>query len=95
MVSCAELVKFTEVEIKEHLQEQEAADIRRATRSGGEGNEWIPTPTLILTINGTVIRENVDFGWIRCRMRRPDGPLWILRLRAYPSLVPTTDTNVR
>lgn len=68
VISCEESIKYSDDQIKEHLQDQGVVEIRRITRPG-EGKDRIATPTVILTIEGTVIPPNVDFGWIRCRTR--------------------------
>lgn len=67
VISCRESVNYETEEILDELKEQGVTAVRRITRR--EGNESVPTPTLILTIDGTVTPQNIDFGWIRCKTR--------------------------
>lgn len=69
VISCSESTEYSDAEILEELKDQGITGIRRITRPSREGTDRIPTPTIILTIEGTVIPPNVDFGWIRCRTR--------------------------
>lgn len=67
VVSCQRSVDHTEAEIKEMLEGQHVESFRRITRK--EGTNIINTPTLILTCQGTVRPEYVDFGYLRCGTR--------------------------
>lgn len=67
VISCKDTVGYSDEELKAELQDQGVVDIRRITRS--EGKERVNTPTVILTINGTVAPEYIEVGWLKCRTR--------------------------
>lgn len=73
VISCAESTKYNTAQIVEGLKDQGVIDCRQITRkvsdgSGGE-NGRVSTPTIILTIDGTIIPQHISFGWIRCKTR--------------------------
>lgn len=67
VISCKDTVGYTDEELKTELQDQGVVDLRRITRS--EGKERVNTPTIILTINGTVAPNHIEVGWLRCPTR--------------------------
>lgn len=69
VINCAESTHYTDEDIKENLKEQGVTSIRRITKRSGLGDARINTPTIILTLEGTVVPQHIDFGWIRCKTR--------------------------
>lgn len=68
VISCRDLMKVKEeAEILDFLKDQNVTDIRRITRRTSEGKE--PTPTVILTVSGTIRPEHVDIGYQRIKTR--------------------------
>lgn len=54
--------------LRQQLEPQGVKDLRRIRRRKPDGT-YENTPTIILTISGTVIPPHVDFGWSRCKTR--------------------------
>lgn len=69
VVACREVLYMDERELVTELKDQEVIEVKRITRKISERNENVPTPTLILTIRGTVIPEFIYFGFIRVPTR--------------------------
>lgn len=67
VVYCPESKEYTTEELLSELKDQNVKDIRRITKK--EGSKDVPTPTIILTIDGTVVPQSVSFGWIMVRTR--------------------------
>lgn len=67
VINCPETIAYKTEAILEELKDQGVTSIRRIERR--EGSDFVPTPTIILTIGSTVAPSEVDFGWIRCRTR--------------------------
>lgn len=67
VVNCQSVAGLDDKTIEEGLADQGVRNIRRITRRNGDKVE--NTSTIVLTISGTVIPPNVDFGWIRCKTR--------------------------
>lgn len=67
VINCSETRVYSDDELIDELQPQGVKELRRITKR--DGNERINTPTIILTIQGTVVPENIYIGWIRCRTR--------------------------
>lgn len=67
VVSCREVIEFEEDALLTELESQNVTGVRRITRL--EGKKRINTPTLILTINGTVPPKYVSFGPLRVATR--------------------------
>lgn len=68
VVSNADSTDLDDGYLKEQLANQGVKDIRRIRRRQADGS-FTNTPTIILTISGTVVPEHIDFGWSRCRTR--------------------------
>lgn len=68
VVSNIDSVGLTDDYLKSQLASQGVKEIRRIKRKIPNG-AWENTPTIILTIAGTVIPPHIDFGWSRCRTR--------------------------
>lgn len=68
VVSNYDSVGLSDAYLKEQLASQGVRDIRRIQKRNSAG---VPenTPTMILSIVGTVIPEHIDFGWTRCKTR--------------------------
>lgn len=62
------MVGLSDDYLKTQLAAQGVKDLRRIRRRLPDGT-FVNTPTIILTISGTVIPEHVDFGWTRCKTR--------------------------
>lgn len=69
VVSNADTIGLEEGYIAEQLREQKVKEVRRIKRRNRNTNALEETPTLILTISGTVVPDHIDFGWSRCRTR--------------------------
>lgn len=69
VVSCRDVIHMTEKELLEELTDQRIIGIKRITRKNPDTREEIPTATLILTVQGTVIPEAIFFGFIRAPTR--------------------------
>nr|AAF20018.1 gag-like protein [Aedes aegypti] len=67
VISCSDTCVYSDTELVEELKDQGVKEVRRITRR--DGNQRINTPTIILTLQGTVIPEDIYIGWIRCRTR--------------------------
>ncbi|XP_055633511.1 uncharacterized protein LOC129773875 [Toxorhynchites rutilus septentrionalis] len=67
VVTCRDVIDFKNEELAKELSDQKVIDVKRITRKDGES--IIPTPTLILTIRGTVVPEFIYFGFIRAGTR--------------------------
>ncbi|XP_055605337.1 uncharacterized protein LOC129753539 [Uranotaenia lowii] len=67
VVSCGEVIDMTEADLLAELLSQKITEVRRITKKTPAG--IIGTPTLVLTINSTVIPEFVNFGLLRVRTR--------------------------
>lgn len=68
VVSNYDSVGLSDDYLRAQLKNQGVKDIRRIMRKTSAGT-WENTPTMILTIAGTVIPPHIDFGWSRCRTR--------------------------
>lgn len=68
VVRCYEAMKMSTDLLQEELESQGVTHVRRITRPG-EGTNRVNTPTLILTISGTVAPAYVQFGPVRCPTR--------------------------
>lgn len=82
VVSCQESLQYDDDKLLDNLREQGVREIRRIMRNGAPREDKIRTPTIILTIDGTILPKNIDFGWIRCRTR-PYYPSPMLCYRCY------------
>jgi hypothetical protein len=82
VISCREILNEKEEEIAKWLAEEGVTAVRRITRMDN-GNR-INTPTLILTINGTVVPEHIRVGPLRIKTRTyiPD-PMLCFHCYAY------------
>lgn len=69
VVSCREVLLMSEDELVNELKNQNVINVKRITRKDPTRDENVPTPTLILTIQGTVIPEVIYFGFIRIPTR--------------------------
>lgn len=67
VISCAESTNYSDEDLKENLKDQGVTGVRRIMKRSGDTR--INTPTIILTLEGTVIPQHIDFGWIRCKTR--------------------------
>lgn len=67
VISCSESCNYSDTELLEELQPQGVKEIRRITKVLGESR--INTPTIILTVQGTTVPQNMFIGWIRCPTR--------------------------
>ncbi|XP_055604654.1 uncharacterized protein LOC129752892 [Uranotaenia lowii] len=67
VVRCSEVIDMTEAELLAELLSQKITEVRRITKKSE--NKIIGTPTLVLTINSTIVPEYVDFGLLRVRTR--------------------------
>ena len=68
VVSNADVTSLSDDYLTAQLAPQGIKAVRRIRRKNTSG-DWENTPTIILTISGTVIPPHVDFGWSRCRTR--------------------------
>lgn len=68
VVSNADVTDLSDDYLAAQLAPQGVKAVRRIRRKNASG-DWENTPTIILTISGTVIPPHVDFGWSRCRTR--------------------------
>ncbi|XP_062549879.1 uncharacterized protein LOC134214535 [Armigeres subalbatus] len=68
VVSCFEAKDTSDQELKENLAPQGVTDFRRIKRRIGH-EQYENTASIILTFDGTVIPDHVDFGWLRCKTR--------------------------
>lgn len=68
VVSNGDTVGLTDAYLKEQLASQGVRDIRRIQKKNSVGL-LENTPTMILSIVGTVIPDHIDFGWTRCKTR--------------------------
>lgn len=62
VVSNADTIGLEESYLVDQLQNQKVKEVRRIKRRNRNTNALENTPTLILTISGTVIPEHIDFG---------------------------------
>lgn len=67
VVSCREVVDMTEEELVKELSDQGIFAVRRITRREGSGK--VNTPTLVLSIHGTVVPRHIKFGPLRIPTR--------------------------
>ncbi|XP_055611915.1 uncharacterized protein LOC129758441 [Uranotaenia lowii] len=67
VISCKEAIDLTEEEFETELKGQGILKVRRITRT--ENKKRVNTPTVVLTISGTVIPREVRVGIINCRTR--------------------------
>ncbi|XP_062712300.1 uncharacterized protein LOC134289796 [Aedes albopictus] len=67
VISCSDTCIYSDEELVEELRDQGVKEVRRITKR--DGNQRVNTPTIILTIQGTVVPEDIYVGWIRCRTR--------------------------
>lgn len=67
VISCKETTSYTTEELLQELKDQGVKDVRRITRLV-DGTP-MPTPTVILSIKGSVAPQSIYIGWIRCRTR--------------------------
>ncbi|XP_062556582.1 uncharacterized protein LOC134221408 [Armigeres subalbatus] len=68
VVSCIDAIDLPDEYILRELQDQGVKEIHRIKRRNPEG-KLENTPTIVLTITGTVIPQHVHFGWTRCPTR--------------------------
>lgn len=68
VVSNADCTKLDDEYLKQQLAAQGVKDIRRIKRRKPDGTSE-NTPTIVLTLSGTVIPPHIDFGWTRCKTR--------------------------
>lgn len=68
VVSNYDTIGLTEEYLQSQLSAQGVKEVRRIKRKNAIG-ELENTPTVILTICGTVIPPHIDFGWNRCKTR--------------------------
>lgn len=68
VVTNPDTVGLSDQYLVENLANQNVKEVRRIKRRNEKG-EPVNSPVMILTINGTVIPEHIDFGWTRCRTR--------------------------
>lgn len=68
VVSNADVTDLSDDYLAAQLAPQGIKAVRRIRRKNATG-DWENTPTIILTVSGTVIPPHVDFGWSRCRTR--------------------------
>lgn len=69
VVTCRDVIDIDEKDLLAELGDQDVTGVQRITRWDAIKKVKIPTPTLILTIRGTVIPEAVFFGFIRVSTR--------------------------
>lgn len=67
VVNCRAVIDMPDDVLENELMDQGVKGIRRITKRIGKDN--VNTPTIILTIAGTIIPSHVDFGYIRCKTR--------------------------
>ncbi|XP_055584885.1 uncharacterized protein LOC129737749 [Uranotaenia lowii] len=67
VVFCNEVDDMTEKELEVELAPQKITNVRRITKKNATG--IVNTPTLVLTINCTVVPEFINFGLLRVRTR--------------------------
>ncbi|XP_055590575.1 uncharacterized protein LOC129742824 [Uranotaenia lowii] len=67
VVRCHEVAGMSEEELLKELSPQKILHVKRIMKKTSSG--LVETPTLILTINSTVIPEFINFGFIRLRTR--------------------------
>ncbi|XP_055603803.1 uncharacterized protein LOC129752038 [Uranotaenia lowii] len=67
VVTCREVDQMNEKDLLTELSSQNVIDVRRITKK--TPSSVVGTSTLILTINGTVIPEFFNFGFLRVRTR--------------------------
>ncbi|XP_062538638.1 uncharacterized protein LOC134206908 [Armigeres subalbatus] len=67
VVSCRDAASMSEAELFAELEEQGVKEVRRITRKNGPVRE--NTPSIVITVRGTIIPPYIDFGFIRCRTR--------------------------
>ncbi|XP_055641085.1 C-module-binding factor A-like [Toxorhynchites rutilus septentrionalis] len=67
VVTCREVLDLKEDELLKELADQKVIEVKRITRK--ENDLIIATPTLILTIRGTVVPEYINFGFLRAGTR--------------------------
>lgn len=65
VVTCRDVIDLDEKDLLAELGDQNVIGVRRITRWDTTKKTKVPTPTLILTIRGTVIPEAIFFGFIR------------------------------
>lgn len=68
VVSNHDCVDLSDDYLLEQLSGQGVRGIRRIKKKNSEG-KLMNSPTIILTISGTVIPDHIDFGWSRCKTR--------------------------
>ncbi|XP_055589691.1 uncharacterized protein LOC129741902 [Uranotaenia lowii] len=82
VISCKEACDLKEEELQEELASQGVLKVRRITRM--ENKSRVNTPTIVLTISGTVIPKEIRVGIINCRTRLfYPSPLVCYRCCAY------------
>lgn len=64
----ADVTSLSDDYLTAQLTPQGVKAVRRIRKKTVNG-DWENTPTIILTISGTVIPPHIDFGWSRCRTR--------------------------
>lgn len=67
VITCHETLEYSEEELTEELKDQGVTTVKKIFRR--EDSEIKPTPTVILTIKGTVIPDVINIGWIKTRTR--------------------------
>ncbi|XP_055591462.1 uncharacterized protein LOC129743451 [Uranotaenia lowii] len=67
VVFCNEVEDMTDKQLEEELASQKITNVRRITKK--IAGKIVNTPTLVLTINCTVIPEFINFGLLRVRTR--------------------------
>lgn len=69
VVTCREVIDMDEKDLLAELTDQRIIAVKRITKWDRERKTTTPTPTLILTIQGTVIPNAIFFGFIRVLTR--------------------------
>ncbi|XP_055528014.1 uncharacterized protein LOC129720560 [Wyeomyia smithii] len=67
VVSCPDVIDMSEQELLNSLSKYGVLAIRRFTRR--DGDRFVNTPSMILTIRGTVVPDYIDFGYLRVSTR--------------------------
>ncbi|XP_055528040.1 uncharacterized protein LOC129720577 [Wyeomyia smithii] len=69
IVTCSYGIKMADDELLEELRPQRVLEIKRFTTWDKKKNTRIPTPTMIVTFQGTTIPQFVYFGYVRAKTR--------------------------
>lgn len=68
VVSCLDVKDASDDELMDCLAPQGVSEFRRIKRRTGK-EQYENTASIILTIEGTVVPNHIDFGWLRCKTR--------------------------